>query len=202
MMLACRSRNGTQQWGASDYTVSFPENERKRTLTILRSDDLLVEPEPLPVEPDGTQASLFTHATTNLGADRRAVVLQLPCLPPVKEFFKALQKWEGHVLEVTDDSFLARLVTIEGEGPAQEVEIPLEELEQEDRKLVEPGAVFYWSIGYLDRPSGRLRASQIRFRRLPAWSSRELARARIEAKELGGLLGIEDTRQRTGAERD
>jgi hypothetical protein len=202
MTPACRSLNGTQQWATVDYAADSPQEERARTLTILRSEDLLVEPEPLPVEPDGTQASLFINATTNLGVGHRDAVLQLPCLPPAREFFKALQKWEGYVLDVTEDSFRARLVTIEGEGPTQEVEIPLEELVQEDRKLVEPGAVFYWSIGYLDRPSGRLRTSLIRFRRLPAWSSRELEKARTEAEKLGALLGIEHSRKRAGAGRD
>jgi hypothetical protein len=202
MTPAGRSLNGTQQWATVNYAADSPQKARARTLTILRSEDLLVEPEPLLVEPDGTQASLFTNATTNFGAGHRDAVLQLPCLPPAREFFKALQKWEGYVLDVTEDSFRARLVTIEGEGPPQEVEIPLEELVPEDRKLVEPGAVFYWSIGYLDRPSGRLRTSLIRFRRLPAWSSRELEKARTEAEKLGALLGIEHSRKRAGAGRD
>jgi hypothetical protein len=190
MALACRSPYGTQQWAVFDYAADSPLPERKRTLTIPGSENLFVEPEPRPAEPNGTQTGLFNDATAGLGVERRDIVLQLPCLPKAKEFFKAIQRWEGYVLDVTEDSFRARLMTIEGEGPTQEAEILLEELVQEDRKLVEPGAVFYWSIGYLDRPSGRLRISSIRFRRLPAWTSRELEKARAEAKELGVLLGI------------
>jgi hypothetical protein len=176
--------------------------EHRGTLRILGDKELLVEMEPGLADPEGTETGLARDATETLVAGRPSVVLQMPRLPQVKEFFKAIQRWEGYVLDVTEDSFNARLVTIVGEGPTQEAEIPFEELEQEDRKLVEPGAVFYWSIGYLDRPSGRLRTSLIRFRRLPAWTSHEIERARADAKELGVLLGIEQSRVQTGSGHD
>ena len=104
------------------------------------------------------------------------------------EYFVALQKWEGYVTEVSDDTFSARLIQIKGQGGDQEAEIFLQELDESDRKLVEPGAVFYWSIGYDDRPSGRQRASRIRFRRLPTWSAREIARAKKDAGKIESLL--------------
>jgi hypothetical protein len=115
-------------------------------------------------------------------------VLPLPRPRPTRERFNAMQKWEGFVIEVKDDTFFARLTPIIGEGPDQEAEIYLSEVEPEDQPLIEPGAVFYWSIGYLDRPSGRLRASVIRFRRLPIWTERELEAARAEAVKLKSLL--------------
>ena len=92
------------------------------------------------------------------------------------------------MIEVGPDTFLARLTRIVGEGPDQEAEIYLNEVEEEDHALIEPGAVFYWSIGYLDRPSGRIRASVVRFRRLPAWTRRQLEAARAEAAKLRDLL--------------
>lgn len=108
--------------------------------------------------------------------------------PQTKEFFRAIQKWEGYVLDVGPDTFRARLVSIVGEGPDQEAEIYLEEVDSDDQGLVQAGAVFYWTIGYLDRPSGRLRAAILRFRRLPAWSEAELNAARSEAKKLESLF--------------
>jgi len=115
-------------------------------------------------------------------------LLSRPSAPQTKEFFRAIQKWEGYVLDVGPDTFRARLISIVGEGPDQEAEIYLEEVDPDDQGLVQPGAVFYWSIGYLDRPSGRLRAAILRFRRLPAWSEAELNAARSEAKKLESLF--------------
>lgn len=119
---------------------------------------------------------------------------QLPFLPakprPVKEHFKTLQKWEGVVIEVGQDTFLAKLVPIMGEGSEQEAEIYIDQVEKEDRVLIEPGAVFYWTIGYLNKPSGTLGTSIIRFRRLPTWSKRELEAADAKANELRELFDV------------
>lgn len=114
--------------------------------------------------------------------------LSPPPVPRAKEFFRALQKWEGYVLDVGSDIFHARLVSTFGEGPDQEAEIYLEEVDGEDQALVQVGAVFYWTIGYLDRPAGRLRGSILRFRRLPALSEAELEAARREAQKLESLF--------------
>lgn len=119
---------------------------------------------------------------------------QFPLFPvfhqPSREHFKTIQKWEGLVIEVRKDTFLAKLVKILGEGLDQEAEIYIEEVEQEDHNLIKPGAMFYWTIGYLDRPSGRLRASIIRFRRLSLWSKLELESAEAKMKELKELLDV------------
>ena len=115
-------------------------------------------------------------------------LFSLPSAPQAKEFFRAIQKWECCVLDVGRDTFRARLVSIVGEGPDQEAEIYLEEVDPDDQGLVQPGAVFYWTIGYLDRPAGRLRGSILRFRRLPPLSDTELNAVRSEAKKLETLF--------------
>ena len=58
-------------------------------------------------------------------------VLPLPRPRPTRERFNAMQKWEGFVIEVKDDTFFARLTPIIGEGPDQEAEIYLSEVEPE-----------------------------------------------------------------------
>lgn len=99
--------------------------------------------------------------------------------------FTLLRNWEGYVLDVTDDSFLARLVDISGNNEGdEEAEIFLSEVVEDDRPLVEEGAVFYWSLGYRDEPNGmRIRVSGVRFRRLPSDTDLELLRARARAEE-------------------
>ena len=110
-------------------------------------------------------------------------------VPSVQHRFVLLQKWEGTILQVLEDSFLARLVDLSNSGPDEETELPLEEVSDADRSLVEPGAIFYWNIGYIDSVSGqRTRASLIRFRRLPVWRSEELEKAKHRAQRISDLL--------------
>jgi len=88
------------------------------------------------------------------------------------------------------DSFFARLVDLTGDTPDEEVEIPREEVSASDCALLREGAVFYWTIGYSDSVKGqRRRVSEIRFRRLPAWTEEDIQRAEREAEEFGFVLG-------------
>lgn len=100
------------------------------------------------------------------------------------------QKWVGYVIDVSNDSFLARLITLVGEGSEIEAEIYLEEVDERDHPLIQPGATFYWSIGYNDT-SGRQRVSEIRFRRLPPWTPKELESANAEAASIRALFDDE-----------
>lgn len=109
--------------------------------------------------------------------------------PLAQNRFVPLQKWEGTVLQVLKESFFARLVDLTSGGIDEEAELPLEEVSDADRSLVEPGAVFYWNIGYVDSLSGqRTRASVIRFRRLPVWRVEELERAKQKMQYLSNEL--------------
>ena len=125
--------------------------------------------------------------TSKIPVERYKPLVDLPP-KPIREFFDVRQKWEGYVLEVGEDSFLARLIPLKGDETELEAEIVLEEIDLEDRDLLEAGAVFYWNIGYLDRPDGRRSVSQIRFRRLPAWTKHEQEKAQEEASRLMKLF--------------
>ena len=104
------------------------------------------------------------------------------------EVFEVRQKWEGYVLELGEETFYARLICIEGEGPDLEAEIELEAVNPTDRDLVQRGAYFYWSIGYLKRSSGTIRHSLIRFRRLPPMTDADWAQAEAKADALMALF--------------
>jgi len=102
----------------------------------------------------------------------------------------ALQKWEGVVVDVQPEAFLARVSDLTHQNMDEEAELPIAEVSEADRALVREGAVFYWTIGYLDDRYGqRQRASRIRFRRLPAWTDEEIDSARREADALAQQLG-------------
>ncbi len=104
---------------------------------------------------------------------------------PFREYFKAIQKWEGKVISSSGDTFKATLSPIVGDKIDQEAEIYIQDVTPDERVFIEPGAVFYWSIGYLERPSGRVRESVLRFRRLPTWTSDDLKK---EGSDLTGYF--------------
>ncbi len=107
-----------------------------------------------------------------------------------KEILIGLQSWEGVVLDVGETTFAVRLVDVSGDHPDEEVELAKEELCDFDIALLEPGAIFYWTIGYRQQlPRGaRERVSRIRLRRVPAWTKSQLAEARERAEALAREL--------------
>ncbi|MEO0250327.1 MAG: hypothetical protein ABIN58_12550 [candidate division WOR-3 bacterium] len=107
-----------------------------------------------------------------------------------QDAFVSLQSWEGTVMRVLNESFAARLVDRSGKTHDEEAEFPLSEVSDDDRELIQEGAVFYWNIGYIIKPSGqKIRASIVRFRRLPAWTKSEIDSARQAAEKLADEIG-------------
>jgi hypothetical protein len=91
---------------------------------------------------------------------------------------------------VMDNAFLARLIDLTHTGVDEEAEFPIDEISEEDKALITPGAIFYWDIGYHTSYSGqRTRKSLIRFRRLPAWTQKEIEAAQREAERIGKAFG-------------
>ncbi|MFH0825578.1 MAG: hypothetical protein V2B18_22720 [Pseudomonadota bacterium] len=91
--------------------------------------------------------------------------------------------------KVEQSKFWAILTVLKGEGPEQIAELEFEEVPSDDYDLVTVGAVFYWSIGYLRRRSGTIiRASEIRFRRLPPMTKDQIRKIEMKADRLGQLF--------------
>ncbi len=104
--------------------------------------------------------------------------------------FHALQEWEGYVIDIAEDSFTARLTDITRRSMVEEesAEFPKSEVSDDDLALIEEGAIFRWVIGFQRSRGGtKRRVSEIVFRRLPAWTKRDL----YEAKELAATLSKE-----------
>lgn len=121
-----------------------------------------------------------------------ATVPELVAVPePVKsgDRFRLLQKFEAVVVERLEDSFIARFSDPSRDGIEEEAEIAFDEISESDLPLVQPGAVFYWSIGYERKSFGQVsRVSLIRFRRLPPLTEEEVEGARIRASMLRASL--------------
>ena len=94
------------------------------------------------------------------------------------ESMTALQEWEGRVVAVFDDEFVALLVDVtaaeassqpEADIEDEEAVIPISEVDEHDLKHLREGGIFRWVIGYGYLPGGRRRRiSDIVFRDLPA----------------------------------
>jgi hypothetical protein len=110
--------------------------------------------------------------------------------PEATDSFAVLKRWEGSVTAINGNVITAEVVDLDSQIPLkEEIEIEFEDISEEDKSLVEIGAVFYWSVGYstsIDRTV--MRGSVFRFRRLPAWSRSELLRSKTYAKNLKNEL--------------
>jgi len=141
--------------------------------------------------PESTNQDKLTKKTVSLPVSLPVPILPIFVRKPSRSNeFVLMQNWEGVVLKVRNDSFLARLVDLTSKGVEEEAELLMDEVSDEDRELIKPGAIFYWFIGYLDSRTGqRTRSSIIRFRRLPAWQEKEIQRAQREAEQIQESLG-------------
>jgi len=116
-------------------------------------------------------------------------------LDPLKGSFKMLQQWEGRVVGIGGSEFTAIITDktnpdVEG----QLVTVDTEDITPNEVSLIEPGAVFYWSIGFFDYPGrGRSRESRIRFRRLMGPSKAEIARSEKIGKKFAKFFKSNST---------
>lgn len=98
--------------------------------------------------------------------------------------FRSLERWEGVVDELKGNEIFVRLYSDSIPNCHETAVLSTNDVDPDDRELLVPGGVFYWSIGYRDGPSGRETISVMRFRRLPAWDEKRLNKVRREADEL------------------
>lgn len=99
--------------------------------------------------------------------------------------------WECTVESVGRETFSATLRSLLKPGDTEkEAELPLDDVNADDRELLAPGAIFYWIVGSERTPKGTVtRFSRIKFRRLPGWTKRDLARVEEEAARLFAMFG-------------
>jgi hypothetical protein len=103
-----------------------------------------------------------------------------------RAIFLPLQEWEGTVTRLLDDAFIGSMVDLSEreKGFQEEAEFPLSDLPRDAHPLLKEGAIFRWSIGYSIVDGTRYRASRIVFRRMPAWTKRDLETAVRYASDL------------------
>jgi len=126
--------------------------------------------------------------TAIIRAIDRAIISAFPSTAPAPTLsLEALQEWEGYVTAIGDEIFRGRLIDLTAGRKIEEEEadFPICDLSDDDRELLEMGAVFRWIIGYQRAKGGtKRRVSQVTFRRLPAWTRKDLMQAKETAAEL------------------
>lgn len=131
-------------------------------------------------------------STSRPSAVSRVALPDVQVVPePVKsgDRFRLLQKLEAVVVERLEDSFIARFEDKSRGGIEEEAEIAFDEVSENDLPLIQPGAVFYWSIGYERKQFGQVtRVSLMRFRRLPPLTGEEIKGASNSASLLNASL--------------
>ena len=107
--------------------------------------------------------------------------------PLERDRFEVLDNLEGVVTAVEGDSFFAsmRHPSSKIERAEDEFEIYIDNVPEGDRDLVCVGAIFYLTIG-IRRPRGESsqKTTQLVFRRMPRWSSRDIERAETATTDL------------------
>lgn len=106
-----------------------------------------------------------------------------------------IAEWQGRVVSIHEDYFVAEVNGLTGEGVEGVVEeaiIPNDDVQEQDKSQFRVGAFFRLCINYQTLPSKRkARTTTVSFRRLPAYSASELRAADERARQLFGNLCVE-----------
>ncbi len=156
--------------------------QQSRVITNALTESLFGQvKQPSPVSPvPGIDDALLNKSVINTLKLTRTVgaVAEVRAAP--------IEVWEGEVksVDATAQTMHVYLHSKLSQAPAHAGEIALEWVSDQDKDLVIPGAVFYWTL-YKETRRGSIRNSQeLRFRRLPSWSRSQLERIQAEASKL------------------
>jgi hypothetical protein len=169
---------------------SLPEHESSTLVPGLEEYQLSSEyqlPERPTESPDPQSEMNDSDERADIRKQRDRVVNLKP-FTAIRNRFIDLQKWEGIVLHVSENSFIGRLIDLTQDDQDIEAEFSVEEVHHEDKPLLTPGAIFYWTIGYKEDRGQRIRASMIRFRRLPTWQKEEIEAAKKDARNIRDIF--------------
>lgn len=106
-----------------------------------------------------------------------------------KSRFEAIQKWDGHVVNIDKENktFEARLTdsSVPRDADSETVEFLINDLTDDSLCLLKVGAVFVWSVGYhYDEYGTKRRSSDLVFRRMPVWTEKDFEESEQIADEI------------------
>lgn len=191
-------------------TAMVSGEARRRLLPTARRDPWLPSrPHPNPPAPPdrslGTTSLLTSNdawgatlerrpspATVSATAKDATATAALALPPTLPVHLKVRQRWDGVVREVHEGYFVARLVPLGRDEPELFADILNEKVDDDQRDLIRPGALFYLVAGFIPiSPGQRIQASKVRFRRLPQWRQEDVDYMREVARKRRASLGLD-----------
>jgi len=172
-----------------------PSDPSTRALALVPPDTVISPTGPNPDDQARTDTQSPSTArkstgTASLPAPMPFVHVPRPAISRAEYTFDMRGQWEGVVTDIRSDDFSVVLRDLVNPASAEyEAVFSIDEVADDDRKLLKAGAIFYWTIGYQQRRGQRLRVSEVRFRRLPAWSRSDMERIKKAAHALDDLFG-------------
>ncbi len=146
---------------------------------ILSSADFSEELETLPKQ-QGYQALSHVFNEVDVPAISKMKPLNEGPLATV------IQIWEGVILSVDFERGMMTVKLTDRGGLIGDhtADIELQWVSNQDHDLLRPGAVFYWTMFKETKRGSVSNSQEIRFRRLPSWTKRQLAIMQQDALEL------------------
>jgi hypothetical protein len=192
--VAAQRTTGTLNAG-TPFSVVTPQSEIERVDLPKRTDQgppSIVSHAPMQTDP-GTDKLLSDDKVRSMQP------FKFPALPAPSFRSQTLRVWEGVIVDLGTAKFKAVLTDVEHPGFGRESgEFYLTEVSENDRELVQLGAVFYWYVGVEITKSHRLKeVTALRFRRLPGWSAQQVKSVEEEAGRLEELFGSKGRRRTT-----
>ena len=142
---------------------------------------------PIPENADEANTEQWSHHAANNADTSPLISLQPKIIRRRRATLHPLQEWEGYVVAIDGDEFVARLIDLSAglSHESEEATIPLDEISDRDVANLEIGSIFRWVIGYERSPEGtRKRVSQIVFRDLPRMTDSDLHAGREWARKM------------------
>lgn len=108
--------------------------------------------------------------------------------PRYRNYTYNSQKWIGHVFELSETSFMAKLEDKYDPTTYEIAEFEVAEVSEDDISLLKLGAIFYWFVGYVNQDGQVFKQSLVRFKRIVDFTESEIDFIADEANELNNTL--------------
>lgn len=101
-----------------------------------------------------------------------------------RDYLVTIQKWRGHIIEVNEDSFLAKLDDLTEGGTQEVAEFKQREVHPSERQFISLGTVFYFYIAYKISMGTLSKETVIKFQKPIQWNESNFDRASDRATRL------------------
>lgn len=180
-------------------TFLIPDWQNRRSAVFLSDGDRVASPQEILTSRSTSGFDVYASPKGGFPVDDshvlRSQIPQRRFAPPVvlgnRQMAESadatvIQVWEGKVLRV-DHERAVMDVTLEakmGGIPPHSAEVELQWVSDQDRDLVEPGAVFYLTLFKRTKHGSIENTQELRFRRLPAWTRQQVVSIHEDAARL------------------